>query len=136
MLRRGADTYDVRRKINAHLKLPGVTQASFLRNVGAQFHPERHVQSSQLNAFRSKKGPNAGNTSSVYYGAYLYFEKIRLKENKPKGKKREEMEKLHAVKGGVDRERLPIYRVKLGSSVREDQYGRVHISGPRQRMVV
>ncbi|KAL1600561.1 hypothetical protein SLS60_006947 [Paraconiothyrium brasiliense] len=128
---------DVRRKINAHLKRPGVTQASFLRNVMAQFHPERRVQSSQLAAFRSKKGPYAGTTSSVYYGAYVYFEKLRIKENKPKGKKREEMERLYAAEGGIDRKSSQrFYTVMQGSSVHEDQYGRVHISGPRENLVL
>ncbi|KAF2449812.1 hypothetical protein P171DRAFT_427964 [Karstenula rhodostoma CBS 690.94] len=36
---------DIRRKINAHLKFPVVTQAAFLRNIGAQFHPAHRVQS-------------------------------------------------------------------------------------------
>jgi hypothetical protein len=88
------------------------------------------VQSSQLSAFRSKKGPYDGNSSAVYYGAYVFFEKLRLKENKPKGKKREEMERLYAAEGGIDRERRHGYLVKSGSSVREDQYGRVHITEP------
>ncbi|OAG06534.1 uncharacterized protein CC84DRAFT_1164787 [Paraphaeosphaeria sporulosa] len=124
---------DIRRKINAHLKLPGVTQASFLHNVGAQYHPARRVQSSQLSAFRSKKGPFAGNTSVMFYGAYVYFEKLRIKQNKPKGKKREEMERLHGPYGGIDHDRpRRSYLALAGSSVTEDQYGRVHISGPRE----
>jgi hypothetical protein len=28
-----------------------------------------------------------GNTSVIFYGAYVYFEKLRIKEVKPKGKK-------------------------------------------------
>jgi hypothetical protein len=94
---------DIRRKINAHLKKPGVTAASFLRHVAAQYHTApKKPQSTQLSAFRSKKGPYAGNTSAIFYGAYVYFEKLRIKEGKPKSKKRQEMEELHAVHGGVE----------------------------------
>lgn len=115
--------------MNAHLKLPGVTQASFLRNVSAQFPDKRRIQSSQLGAFRSKKGPYAGNTSSVYYGAYVYLEKLRIKENKPKGKKREEMERLYAAKGGIDRQRQHqyYYLTRPWESVSHDAYGRLHV---------
>ncbi|KAH7070466.1 hypothetical protein BKA63DRAFT_398569, partial [Paraphoma chrysanthemicola] len=84
------DTCDeIRRKINAHLKKPGVTQAAFLRDIAAQYHTEtKKLQSSQLSGFRSKKGPYAGNTSVIFYGAYVFFEKLRIKEKKPKSKKR------------------------------------------------
>lgn len=127
---------DIRRKINAHLKLPGVTQASFLHNVGAQYYPARRVQSSQLSAFRSKKGLYASNTSVVFYGAYVYFEKLRLKQNKPKGKKREEMEMIHGAEGGIDHSSvINRYWALVGSTVTEDQYGRVHIDGPRKKAV-
>lgn len=84
---------EVRRKISAHLKKTGQTQADFLRCLGAQFHTsQRKIQSKQLNEFREKKGPVSGNTSAVYYGAYVYFEKLRVKEGKEKTKHRLEME--------------------------------------------
>jgi hypothetical protein len=59
------DTCDeIRRKINAHLKKPGVTQAAFLRAIAAQYHTEpKKLASNQLAAFRSKKGPYAGRYS-------------------------------------------------------------------------
>jgi hypothetical protein len=98
---------DIRRKINAHLKKPGVTQAALLRSIAAQYHTEpKKLQSSQLGFFRSKKGAYAGNTSSIFYGAYVYFEKLRIKEGKPKGKKRLEMEETHGGMGGLNTERL------------------------------
>jgi hypothetical protein len=86
----GLDTCDdVRRKINAHLKKPGVAGASFLRHVAAQYHAvSKKPTSRDLSAFRSKKGPYAGNMSAIFYGAYVHFEKLRIKEGKPKGKKR------------------------------------------------
>jgi hypothetical protein len=99
---------EIRKKINAHLKKPGVTQAQFLRDIYAELHgverPARPPQSSQLEKFRGKKGARAGCTSVIFYGAYVFFEKIRIAQNKPKSKHREEMEDIWAPKGGFDRE--------------------------------
>lgn len=83
------DTCDeVRRKINAYLKKDEVTQAQFLRDLAAQFRTKnQRIQSSQLAAFRNKKGPDAGNTSCVYYAAYCFFEKLRIKKSKKNPKK-------------------------------------------------
>jgi hypothetical protein len=85
----GLDTCDdVRRKINAHLKKPGVTGASFLRHVAAQYHAVSKKPTSRgLSVFRSKKGPFAGNMSAIFYGAYVYFEKLRIKEGSPRGRR-------------------------------------------------
>lgn len=98
------DTCDeVRRKINAYLKKDGVTQAQFLRGLAAQFRSKnQRIQSSQLAAFRNKKGPDAGNTSCVYYAAYCFFERLRIKEGKKKSKTREEMERIYSGSGGFD----------------------------------
>jgi hypothetical protein len=41
-----------------------------------------------------KRGPRAGNTSSVYYGSCVFFEKIRIRDGKAKTKTRLEMEEL------------------------------------------
>ncbi|KZM19981.1 uncharacterized protein EKO05_0003359 [Ascochyta rabiei] len=119
---------DIRRKINAHLKKPGVTQAAFLRSIAACFcTTERKIQSAQLSAFRSKKGPRQGNTSAVFYGAYVYFEKLRIAEGKPKSKKRLEMEDIHCMHGGMDRNRPQKYVVAVGSTPYVDEYGRVRV---------
>ncbi|KAF1919014.1 hypothetical protein BDU57DRAFT_511855 [Ampelomyces quisqualis] len=121
------DTCDeVRRKINAHLKKPGVTQAALLRNIAAQYHTvPKKPQSTQLSAFRSKKGPYAGNTSAVFYGAYVYFEKLRIKEGKPKSKKRQEMEKVHA-EGGLDTKHRHEWFTCIGNERPSiDKYGKV-----------
>ncbi|TKA81218.1 hypothetical protein B0A49_00488 [Cryomyces minteri] len=95
------DTCDeMRKKISAHLRKDGVTQAAFLRDLAAQFHTDtKRIQGSQLNSFRSKKGADAGNTSSVFYAAYCFFEKLRIKEGKPKSKHREDMERIWGYKG-------------------------------------
>ncbi|KAI9712945.1 MAG: hypothetical protein M1828_001504 [Chrysothrix sp. TS-e1954] len=92
------DTCDeLRRKINAHLKLASVTQASFLRALSAQT-PQK-VSAQTLNTFRHKHGSDAGKGSTVFYPAYVYFEKLRVTEGKRKGKLREEMEGIWGAKG-------------------------------------
>ncbi|KAK3303733.1 uncharacterized protein B0T15DRAFT_504901 [Chaetomium strumarium] len=76
------DTCDeVRRKNNAHLKKPGGTQ---------------------LTRFRNSKGALTGAKSAVFYAAYVFFEKMRIKEGKPKSKHRLDMEK-EWDRGGIDR---------------------------------
>lgn len=95
---------DVRNKINAHLRQPGITQAAFCRELSKLQAPgEGALQSAQMTSFLRKKGVMSGNTSKVFYCAYVYFEKLRLKEGKKKSKKREEMEGVWAGEGGVDR---------------------------------
>lgn len=64
------DTCDeVRRKINVHMKLPGVTVAQFCRDLTAQLsQPQTEtVQSSPFTRFRNSKGPNTGAKSIVFY---------------------------------------------------------------------
>ncbi len=98
---------DIRRKITLHLNKPGMTQALFLRGASASFHRvPKKLSSAQLSAFRSKKGPLEGNTSGIYYGAYVYFEKLRIKEGKPKSAKREEMEAIWSKDRGMDTKNL------------------------------
>lgn len=96
---------DVRRKISAYLREPGNTQAQFCRDLYAQLHgPDKgaSVQTSQLQRFRGKSGANEGGDSKVFYAGYVFFEKKRIAEKKPKSKKRLEMEKVWP--NGVDRE--------------------------------
>jgi hypothetical protein len=97
------DTCDeVRRKINAHLKKPGVTQAQFCRDIHAQLgptRPDKPFQSSQLARFRNIKGALMGAKSPIFYGAYVFFEKQRIKTGKPKTKHRLEMEEQWGPEG-------------------------------------
>ncbi|KAK3941114.1 hypothetical protein QBC46DRAFT_110265 [Diplogelasinospora grovesii] len=121
---------EVRRRINAHLKKPGVTQAQFCRDIYAQLHgPNKpsQIQSSQLARFRGMKGPNAGATSTVFYAAYVFFEKIRIKEGKPKTKHRRDMEDIWEHRGGFDRERdaNTKYLGLAGSTLYIDHYGQL-----------
>lgn len=79
------DCDEIRRKINAHLMTTNVTQAQFCRDLYAQFKVPtcKGIQSKQLSDFRSTKGSNCGAKSSVYYAAYVYFEKLRIAQGKP-----------------------------------------------------
>lgn len=89
------DTCDeIRRKINAHLKQEGVTQAQFCRDMQGMLQSSggaSKIQGTQLTSFRSKKGPRAGATSSVYYAAFVFFEKERIAKGMKKTKHRVEM---------------------------------------------
>ena len=88
---------EVRRKISAHLKKPGVTQAQFCRDMHAQLRAANvpaKIQSSQLGRFQDNKGPKSGATSSVCYAAYMFFEKERIKGGEQKSKHRQEMERI------------------------------------------
>ena len=96
---------EVRRKISAHLKKPGVTQVQFCRDMHAQLRAANvpaKIQSSQLGRFQDSNGPKSGTTSSVYYAAYVFFEKERTKEGEQKSKRRQELERIWS--NGADRE--------------------------------
>ncbi|KAF4443971.1 hypothetical protein F53441_11289 [Fusarium austroafricanum] len=95
---------EICRKINAHMKTPGVTQAQFCRDIYAQLKAPKckSIQSKQLADFRGMKGSNAGAKSPVFYGAYVYFEKIRIAQGKPRSKHAEEIADLYP--GGFPRD--------------------------------
>ncbi|KAJ9196359.1 hypothetical protein DTO164E3_5908 [Paecilomyces variotii] len=125
------DTCDVvRRKIRHHLRQAGVTQASFLRNIlRAAYHPydpNKKIQSKQLNDFLSKEGSISGNSSSVFYGAYVFFEKLRIRDSKPKDQFRLEMED-EWWPDGFDREcsSRQCFIVPRGTEVFWNKYGRI-----------
>ena len=121
---------DIRNKISAHLRTTGVTKAAFLRTI-AETSGVPPIQSKQLTDFTGKHGPMAGNSSKVFYAAYVYFEKLRVKHGKPKSKKREEMEKTWAHEGGVD---ISFNHASRGLWVHDDdhvsvnKYGRYEIT--------
>lgn len=84
-----------------------------------------------LNDFLSKKGAMAGNTSAVFYASYVYFEKLRLAQGKPKPKHRIDMEGIYPEGMDVKRRRDHI-TVMTGSTWTSDQYGRVTVQPPRR----
>ena len=94
---------DVRSKIRAHIKkYKGVSLASLSREF-SELMPQTKVTANQVGKFLNFKGPRAGAHSPAFYGAYVYFEKLRIYESKGKSKKREEMEELWKKDGGFPR---------------------------------
>ncbi|KFY68131.1 hypothetical protein V496_01275 [Pseudogymnoascus sp. VKM F-4515 (FW-2607)] len=129
------DTCDeVRKKIRAFLCQGGVTQAAFLREVAKTFGNGRKIQANMLNGFLGKKGPNSGNVSSIFYASYVFFEKMRIRDGKPKSAFREEMEDIwdgvldwRHQKPGFDRKTRhnTVYLCGPGYELVIDKYGRV-----------
>ncbi|RYO75089.1 hypothetical protein DL764_010585 [Monosporascus ibericus] len=124
------DTCDeIRRKISAHLKDPRLTQAQFCRDLYAQLKAPKckGIKTTQLAGFRSQKGPKAGCKSTVFYAAYVYFEKLRLVESKPKSDHRLDMEEVWGRRGGFDTEHHERTRVVVHADSHPymDKYGRI-----------
>ncbi|KAF2096685.1 hypothetical protein NA57DRAFT_58583 [Rhizodiscina lignyota] len=124
------DTCDeIRKKISAHLKRDDVIQAAFLRDLQAQFHTARapkRIQSVMLDRFRHMKGASAGNTSSIYYSSYVFFEKLRVAEGIKKSKHRLDMENIYGNKGmNITDDSSRGFWAPIGAGVVEDKYGRV-----------
>lgn len=119
------DTCDeVRTKIRDFLKLK-VSQSAFCRAIAKSFPQERKIQTRQLSAFLEKDGPTSGNTSCIFYGAYVFFEKLRIKEGQPKSQMRQEMEKIHP--DGVNTTDLQLWLTCMEDERPVyDEYGRVH----------
>lgn len=123
------DTCDgVRKKIRAFLRQDGVTQAAFLREVAKTFGNGRKIQANMLNKFLGKKGPNSGNASSVFYAGYVFFEKMRIRDGKPKTAFREEMEDIWD--GVLD------WRHRRPGFDRKTRHNAKYICGPGHVLVV
>ncbi|KAI0835875.1 hypothetical protein F5Y06DRAFT_288958 [Hypoxylon sp. FL0890] len=123
------DTCDeIRKKINAHLRTPGVTQAQFCRDLYTQLYAPKikGIQSKQLSDFLQAKGPRTGAKSTVFYAAYVYFEKLRIAQGKPKSRHREEMEDIWCHRGGFDRktDNRSSFLGSAHTQIHFDRYGR------------
>jgi hypothetical protein len=94
---------DVRIKINRFMRETASTsQAGFVRLITAALPATANIaapSARQLTTFLSKHGPLAGVESPIFYASYVFFEKLRVKEGKPKSKKRLEMEEHHGKDG-------------------------------------
>jgi hypothetical protein len=65
-----------------------------------------------------------------FHGAYIYFEKLRIREGKPKSKKRQEMEEMHAEDGGIDTKHMQDRLLTVtGKSWHHSAYGRTNLNG-------
>jgi hypothetical protein len=112
-----------------------VTKAQFLRDLAKAAYPgtDKKLNANLLDGFLSKRGANAGNTSSVFYAAYVFFEKLRIRDNKPKTKFREEMEAVWGHEGGFDRV-TPVHTgvwITKGERPYVDKYGMLRIERAR-----
>ncbi|GJC98595.1 calcineurin [Colletotrichum higginsianum] len=77
-----------------------------------------------LSDFLKKKGPTSGNTSSVFYAAYVFFEKLCIVTKKHKGKTRLEMEILWP--DGFDTHaQMASYILPTYATLTMDQYDKV-----------
>lgn len=94
----------VRDKITDYLDDTGASKAGFLRAITkcAFSDPDTDtvISPGRLKTFMSKQGCMFGNVSPVFYAAYVFFEKLRLRDKKPKSEDREIMEELWP--NGVD----------------------------------
>ncbi|KAI7471432.1 hypothetical protein KC357_g6039 [Hortaea werneckii] len=82
---------DVRRHLNDALK--HTTQANLAQQLDA-ICPESNVSVRHLKKLLEFKGVQGGAHSPAFYAAYVYYEKIRIRQNKNKGKKRQTMEEI------------------------------------------
>lgn len=96
---------EIRKKINAVLRDPNMTRAAFCREISKTW-PDRAadlkgnaLQGTSLASFLSKKGSREGRTSLVFYASYVFFEKLRIRDGKPKTQFREEMEDIWGPSG-------------------------------------
>ncbi|KAK4456503.1 hypothetical protein QBC42DRAFT_301954 [Cladorrhinum samala] len=124
---------EVRRKIRQLLSRPGVTQAAFLRAISSCTGRDPQITSKSLRAFleRRRTRPAAldGNTNAAYYASYVFFEKQRIRDGRPKTKHRRRMEE-EWPEGGVPLDK-PMDRVHVicrrGESVSVNQWGKIEI---------
>ncbi|KAI1138376.1 hypothetical protein F5Y05DRAFT_37610 [Hypoxylon sp. FL0543] len=121
------DTCDeIRKKINGHLKSPEMTQAQLCRNLYDQLHAPKvkGIQSGQLTDFLRAKGSKAGVKSTVFYAAYVYFEKLRIAQGKPKSSHREAMENIWG-RDGLDRtiDTRTAFLISARTQISFDRYG-------------
>jgi hypothetical protein len=118
------------------MKQPGVTQASLSRDF-SELMPHTKVHARHIAKFLEFKGPRAGAHSPAFYGGYVYFEKLRIYQNKKKSKKREELEDAWEHQGGFPREGSHNMRLILpkGRSWRLDRLGCIEVNGQANPLV-
>lgn len=88
------DCNEIRRKIRAFFSNANTeykcTQKHFLEVIG-------NVNSNSYRRFMAAKGDGGGAENGTYTGAYIFFEKKRIWEGKPKGKKRLDSEAQYVL---------------------------------------
>ncbi|KAL4917203.1 hypothetical protein BDW62DRAFT_184376 [Aspergillus aurantiobrunneus] len=74
-----------------------MTRAAFFREISKTLRERagdksRTLQGVSLASFLAKSGPREGRTNLVFYAAYVFFEKLRIRNGVPKSQFLEEME--------------------------------------------
>ncbi|KAI2607790.1 hypothetical protein GGR54DRAFT_399832 [Hypoxylon sp. NC1633] len=90
------DTYsEVQRKVRNHVRMPGITEAQFCRDLYAQLNATKRkgIRSHQVADFLFSQNPTTSANCMVYYAAYVYFEKLRIAQDQPMTKDREHFER-------------------------------------------
>jgi hypothetical protein len=120
---------DIRREINGHLKNTVASKASFVRTVVSMFNksPGQGISTRGLNTFLSAKGLAAGAAHPFFYGAWVYFEKLRIKQGKKKSKKQQDMENAWGPKGMEKHDSTARLHCRPGTSLYIDRFGHVEI---------
>ncbi|KAK7900458.1 hypothetical protein LTR67_002740 [Exophiala xenobiotica] len=119
---------DIRTKIKRYMReTPHATGAGFVRTAASALpeNSDRKAAQQGLTKFLNAKGPRKGAESNVFYTAYVFFEKLRIKQGKPKSKKREEMEKEWGRQGMELRDSSKVH-ILVGPGLppmHEDKYG-------------
>jgi hypothetical protein len=116
---------DIRKQLTLALQKGGVTQAGFCRAISAASNTPTTPR--QLVAFRKKKTSGClsvdGGNSPIFYASWCYFEKERIKNNKPKSKRRREMEDIWG-KTGIPRDGLQPMWLGKDDTLWYDNFGR------------
>ncbi|KAK4503215.1 hypothetical protein PRZ48_006643 [Zasmidium cellare] len=95
---------DIRRQIRAYLDKTNMAKAAFARELSNYVSVSSDkVTVRHLDSLLKMKGPRGGAHNPAFYAAYVFFEKIRLRDGKKKGVKREKMEEVWSKKGGMPR---------------------------------
>ncbi|PYI14459.1 hypothetical protein BO99DRAFT_406659 [Aspergillus violaceofuscus CBS 115571] len=119
----------VRDMIRKHVERPGVTKAGFLRDAAKAAFPggDKTINSGLLHVFLKQEGALVGNTGIVFYAAYVFFDKLRIKNGEPKDDFRLTMEDIWPY--GIEREK-PVngpWIVRAGSQPYINEFGQVRI---------
>ncbi|KKY21715.1 hypothetical protein UCRPC4_g03482 [Phaeomoniella chlamydospora] len=96
---------DVRKKMRGFLKRKSAdaTLAGLARAISANVPPGDTVSGQNVKRFLDAKGIYGGSSTKAFYAGYIYFEKCRIRDGKPKSVKRQEMEIEWKNQGGFPR---------------------------------
>lgn len=112
---------EMRRKITKHIEDTKITLHLLGLLLHCQLHGPRDIKSitgSQISAFRKKRGSRAGNTTVVFYAAFVYFEKLRILKGEKESEHRQTMEEIWPV--GFDVKTPPHNIHYIGSAAYHD----------------